>query len=93
MISAALFMAQTVSGMSGFANTKVLRGIQTIRSSGPQPTVAGKRAKARAVMSMPMTAKSPDSSSRMSGQPFAAAVIAPFAWGSGPSRRMNMKKL
>src|SRR5207248_10867351 len=42
------------------------------------------------VMSMPMIAKSPDSSSKMSGQLQSATVRAPFACGSGPSLRRNI---
>jgi len=83
-------MGYTVSGISGFAKTSVLRGIQTIRSSGPHPTVGGKCAIPRAVMSIPMTAKSPDSNARISGQPLSAEVFVPSAWGSGPRRRKNM---
>jgi hypothetical protein len=42
------------------------------------------------VMSIPMIAKSPDSSSKMSGQLLSAIVCAPLACGSGPIRRLNM---
>src|SRR5438477_13124066 len=41
-------------------------------------------------MSAPMTAKSPLSSSQMSGQPLHPAVFAPPACGSGPILRINI---
>src|SRR5206468_2466980 len=40
-------------------------------------------------MLIPITAKSPVSSSQMSGQFMSAAVCAPLACGSGPSLRTN----
>lgn len=75
--------------MSCLAFTRRLRGKRTIRSSGPQPAVGGNFALASVVMSMPMTAKSPLSSSQMSGQPWHAAVLAPLACGSRPILRRN----
>jgi len=80
----------TVSGMSGLARTNVFLGIFTIRSSGPQLAVAGIRASAMAVMSGPMTAKSPPSSSQISGQPLNAGVWIPPTCGSGPNLRTNI---
>ena len=79
--------------MSGLARTSVLRGIQTMRSSGPHPTVGGRWAMVSPVMSLPITAKSPVTSSRMSGQPFRHEVVAPLAWGSGPRRRRIMVRV
>lgn len=63
--------------------------MRTIRSSGPQLADGGSF-EAASVMSMPMTAKSPDSSSQISGQLRSAIVRAPFACGSGPILRRNM---
>lgn len=61
-----------------------------MRSSGPQPAVGGRWFTDLSVMSMPITAKSPDSSSKMSGHPLRAMVCAPLAWGSGPILRRNI---
>ena len=63
--------------------------MKTIRSSGPQPAVGGNFDLAMSVTSMPITAKSPDSSSKMSGQLLRAIVCLPFACGSGPILRRN----
>lgn len=78
-----------LSGISFFASTNVFRGIQTTRSSGPHPAEAGRFGMASPVMSRPMTAKSPESSSKISGQPPRQGVCAPLACGSGPSRRLK----
>ncbi len=67
--------------------TNTVRGNRTIRSSGPQPAVIGSFARAASVMSMPMMAKSPSSSSQMSGQPSHAALLAPLECGSVPILR------
>ena len=64
--------------------------MRMMRSSGPQLAEAGSFGAASAVMSMPMIAKSPDSSSNISGQLLSATVCAPFACGSGPSLRRIM---
>src|SRR3569623_1453199 len=48
---------------------------------------------AASVISIPITAKSPDWISNKSGQPLRAAVRAPFACGSGPSRRTKLISL
>jgi len=64
--------------------------MRIMRSSGPHPAVGGNFDLAASVMSMPMIAKSPDSSSKMSGQPRQPTVLAPLACGSGPSLRRNM---
>ena len=53
--------------MSRLAFTSRLRGRRTIRSSRPQPAVGGNFGIAAAVMSIPIMAKSPLSSSQMSG--------------------------
>lgn len=82
-------MAYTASGMSAFASTSVFRGILTIRSSGPQLADGGSGS-ATSEMSVPMTAKSPPSSSQISGHPWHANVRAPSACGSGPSRLINI---
>ena len=63
--------------------------MRTMRSSGPQPAVGGSFGLAVAVMSIPITAKSPFASSQMSGQLFSAIVCLPFACGSGPILRRN----
>src|ERR1039457_4642255 len=55
------------SGISDLARTSVLRGIFTMRSSGPQLAVCGSLSVTE-VMSVPIMAKSPLSSSQMSGQ-------------------------
>src|SRR5439155_18241734 len=60
-----------------------------IRSSGPQLADTGSFP-ARSVISPPITAKSPVSSSKMSGQPLHPAVFAPPACGSEPSLRMKI---
>lgn len=60
-----------------------------MRSSGPQLAVGGSFRFA-AVMSIPMMAKSPETSSKMSGQPRAPAVRAPLACGLGPILRRNI---
>jgi hypothetical protein len=52
-----------------------------MRSSEPQPALGGKCFTDDSVISMPMIAKSPEASPKMSGQPSSAAVFAPFAWG------------
>jgi hypothetical protein len=65
--------------------------MRTIRSSGPQPAVGGSEPMAPAVMSMPITAKSPLASSQMSGHFSRAMVWAPPACGSGPMRRRKLK--
>ena len=75
--------------MSGLARTRVRRGIRITRSSGPHPTVGGNLPRDSAVMSEPIMAKSPPSNSKMSGQPWSAYVLLPFACGSGPRRRRN----
>jgi DNA-binding XRE family transcriptional regulator len=75
--------------MSRLAFINRLRGRRTIRSSWPQPAVSGNFGIADAVMSMPMAAKSPLSSSQMSGQPSQATLCVPLACGSGPRRRRN----
>jgi hypothetical protein len=80
----------TFSGMSDLASTSVFRGSKTIRSSGPQPADSGNREAAVAVMSLPMMAKSPEVSSKMSGQLRAAHRGAPSACGPGPSLRKNI---
>ena len=77
---------QIRSGMSPLAFTRRLCGRRTIGSSGPQPAVGGSNGLAALVMSMPMMAKSPFSSSQMSGHPSHATLFAPLACGSGPSR-------
>ena len=63
-----------------------VQGIRTMRSSGPQPAPVGKCAAHSPVISTPIIAKSPDSSSKISGHPWSAGVRAPSACGSGPSR-------
>jgi hypothetical protein len=60
-----------------------------MRSSGPHPALEGKFFADDPVISMPMIAKSPDLSSKISGQPLSAMVCAPLACGSGPRRRRN----
>lgn len=76
-------------GMKGFAASKTFRGRTTIRSSGPQPASEGSFAFAASVISAPITAKSPLSSSNMSGQNN-AEVHAFIAFAPGPILRMNM---
>lgn len=83
-------VAQTLEGMSDFASTRIRRGTRTMRSSGPQPAVAGRRSLAASVISIPMMAKSPSSSSQMSGQFSKAGVLWPLACGSGPMRRRKV---
>jgi len=78
-----------LSGISDFARTNVFLGILTIRSSGPQLADGGNLLAAD-VMSVPITAKSPLSSSQISGQPTRAYVCAPFECGSWPSLRRNI---
>ena len=78
---------QVRSGMSRLAFTRRLRGRRTIRSSGPQPAVGGSFGRTASVMSMPITAKSPLSSSQMSGQP---AVWAQYSCEPEPILRRNM---
>jgi DNA-binding XRE family transcriptional regulator len=65
--------------------------MRMMRSSGPQPAVAGSFALVASVMSMPMTAKSPLASSQMSGQLQSAIVCLPFSCGSGPILRTNSR--
>jgi len=77
--------------MSRFASTSRLRGMRTIRSSGPHPAVAGSLDFAASVMSMPIMAKSPFESSQMSGQLQRATVCLPFLCGSGPILRKNSR--
>ena len=81
---------QTLSGMSRFAPIKIRRGIRTIFSSGPQFAPKANFPIATPVMSAPMTAKSPLSSSKMSGQPYKPGVFWPLACGSIPSLRTNI---
>jgi hypothetical protein len=76
-------------GISRLAPINKFRGIKMIRSSGPQPAVAGSLAIASDVISMPIIAKSPLFSSKISGQPLQPTVRAPLACGSGPMRRRN----
>src|ERR1700749_889186 len=66
-------------GMSDFAPTKRLRGMNTIFSSGPHPAVSGSESIRVGVTSMPIMAKSPDSNSQMSGHLFSAMDCAPLA--------------
>jgi hypothetical protein len=61
--------------------------MRTILSPGPHPAVGGKHALAASVMSAPIIAKSPESSSRMSGQLLAAPQRFAPVPGSGPSLR------
>src|ERR1043165_5573575 len=75
--------------MSDFALRRRFRGMKTILSSGPQLAEGGNLDAETSVISMPMIAKSPDSSSKMSGQLLRATVVAPLACGSGPSLRRN----
>src|SRR5258708_338108 len=81
---------QTVSGISLFAKTNVFRGIVTKHSSEPQLASGGKCLAISAVPLQPITAKSPELNSKMSGHPSKAGVRAPFAWGAGPSLLMNI---
>jgi len=71
-------------GMSALASTKSRRGMRIIRSSGAQPASAGSSAWALAVISCPMMAKSPSSSSKRSGHPPLPAHKR--VSGPGPSR-------
>ena len=54
--------------LSARAATSSRRGMRTTRSSGPHPEPGGSWPCAASVMSAPITAKSPQSISRMSGQ-------------------------
>src|ERR1043166_7008618 len=76
--------------MSRFARTRVFRGISIIHSSGPQLASLGRFVIASAVIFRPISRKSPDLSSYLSCQPEQAVVLAPFAWGSGPSLLLIM---
>jgi len=76
--------------MSFRAWTSVFLGIRTIRSVGPHPLPEGRLPLASAVMSAPMTAKSPPSSSNMSGQELPVAQLNGDALEDGPNFRMNI---
>lgn len=72
------------------AITRRWRGNRTIRSSGPHPAEGGSFGTAAAVMSVPITAKSPFSNSQMSGHASHPEQCVPVAWGLGPMRFRNI---
>lgn len=78
--------------MSWRALTRIFRGTRTILSSAPQPAEGGKCGRINSVSSIPIMAKSPVESSKMSGHPLPPADVAPFACGSGPRRRAIMAR-
>jgi hypothetical protein len=84
------YWCSLLSGMSGLAPTSVLRGITMILSSGPQLAPGGNWPMVSEVTSFPIMAKSPVSSSKISGHPLSPADCAPFKCGFGPNLRKNM---
>jgi hypothetical protein len=84
--------AYWLSGICGLAPMSVLRGITTILSSGPQLAPGGNWPMAFGVMSFPIKAKSPDSSSKTSGHPLNPGVCVPLRCGSGPNLRINISE-
>ena len=82
-----IYASTSTEGISDLARTSSARGIFTIRSCGAQPAEAGNWL-AKAVMSVPMMAKSPSTNSQMSGQPYVPWHNSPVPLA--PRRRMNM---
>lgn len=76
--------------MCRLAFTRRLRGRRTIRSFGAHPAEGGSFPIAAAVMSAPIMAKSPSSSSQMSGQPRQPEHGNPLDCGSLPNLRRNI---